>query len=260
MSVWFIAPTKRPASESTLAEWVRMGYQVAVCREPGDGPVPYDVCIPVDRYLGWARSVNMLAKFVFAHDPKCDWVVTGGDDYLPDLNHEPEQIASQCCAHFSPRNRGFGICTFGVMQPTGDRWGEGPCTTCDGFGIVARDASKCLDCNGTGRSALLDRICGSPWLGREFCQRMYQGNGPLFGGYHHMFADEELQNVARKLGVLWQRRDLIHLHQHWTRTENPEKQPAWVEKVSGPEEWNKSKSLFDYRKLKGFPGHEPLPF
>ena len=48
--------------------------------------------------------------------------------------------------------------TFGVMQPTGDRWGER---------------------NGI---ATIDRIAGSPWMGREFCRRMYHGSGPMYNG------------------------------------------------------------------------------
>jgi hypothetical protein len=100
-----------------------------------------------------------------------------------------KQIAKECTAHFGG--------TFGVMQPTGDRWANGS----------------------------IDRICGSPWLGREFCTRMYHGKGPMYGGYLHMFGDEELQHVATRLGVLWQRRDLTHLSQallpHRTRRSRP---------------------------------------
>ena len=129
--------------------------------------------------------------------------------------------------------------TFGVMQPTGDRWGD----------------------HGEGNGAVIDRIAGSPWMGREFCRRMYHGSGPLYNGYYHNFADEELQNVAQKLGVFWQRRDLIHEHRHWARPRGDVRDmPEWAAKINDPaqSDWDKSKALFAARKAAGFPGHEPL--
>ena len=93
--------------------------------------------------------------------------------------------------------------TFGVMQATGDRWGENEPWARAQF----PDAP-----------AYIDRICGSPWIGREFARRMNQGKGPFWREYFHMFADEELQCVAQRLGVLWQRRDLTHHHEHPRRS------------------------------------------
>lgn len=78
----------------------------------------------------------------------------------------------------------------------------------------------------------------------------------MFSGYQHMFEDEELQRVAKKLGVLWQRRDLIQLHRHYAR-ENHER-PAFLEYVSGPDHWREAKALFEARERDGFPGHEPV--
>ena len=43
-----------------------------------------------------------------------DWVVTGGDDMWPEKGQAPETIAEECREHFGG--------TWGVMQPTGDRW------------------------------------------------------------------------------------------------------------------------------------------
>jgi hypothetical protein len=131
-----------------------------------------------------------------------------------------------------------GYCpTLGVTQPTGDRWGEK---------------------NG---EATIDRIAGSPWMGREFCRRMYHGSGPMYNGYYHNFADEELQCVAQKLGVFWQRRDLIQEHRHWARPRGDWRDaPEWAKKINDPRfsDWDKSKALFAARKAAGFPGHEPL--
>jgi hypothetical protein len=122
------------------------------------------------------------------------------------------------------------------MQPTGDRWANGS----------------------------IDRFCGSPWLGRQFCQRMYQGKGPMFEGYLHMFGDEELQNVASRLGVLWQRRDLTHLHRHYFRTvadgvDHSAPIPPHMRVWNSRWHWVESQMLFCSRLAGGFPGHEPLP-
>jgi hypothetical protein len=98
-------------------------------------------------------------------------------------------------------------------------------------------------------------------MGREFCRRMYHGSGPMYNGYYHNFADEELQNVAQKLGVFWQRRDLIQEHRHWARPRGDVRDmPEWAQKINDPRlsDWDKSKALFAVRKAGGFPGSEPL--
>jgi hypothetical protein len=95
---------------------------------------------------------------------------------------------------------------------------------------------------------------------------MYGGNGPLFEEYRHMFVDEELFAVAVKLGVLWQRRDLIHLHNHFCRVENGvnwqqgiAKMPEFLREANSQQHWLKYKALFESRKAAGFPGHQPIP-
>lgn len=227
MSVWFCIPSARPAAEavSVLNEWKKAGYKIALLRQ-GENIHGADLSIPADKYLGWARSINVLAAEVLRVDPAANWIVSGGDDTLPDTNH-PEHIAADCFQHFNG--------TFGVMQPTGDRWAGGS----------------------------IDRICGSPWLGREFCKRMYGGRGPMYQEYMHMFGDEELHYVASKLGVLWQRRDLSHLHKHYFRTDKDgvnysAKIPAHMVEWNGRRHWTESQGLFQARKFAGFPGHEPI--
>ena len=250
MSVWYCIPSKRPLAEANacLDAWREQGFRTAVMREKSDGTVAEDRHWQQDvsTYQGWARSVNMLIANIMAFDPIAEWYVTGGDDYWPDLNHTADEIARECSDHFRNVNierTGETIevhPTFGVMQPTGDRWGD----------------------HGDGKGAVIDRIAGSPWMGREFCRRMYHGAGPLYNGYQHNFADQELQEVAQKLGVFWQRRDLIHEHRHVARTD-PNwdlKAPQWKLNINHPahSDWDKSKALFAARKAAGFPGHEPL--
>lgn len=103
-------------------------------------------------------------------------------------------------------------------------------------------------------------------MGREFCERMYGGNGPLYHGYQHMHVDEELFCVANLLGVYWPRRDLVHFHNHFMRASEDLNSPATRTEVpphllkwNTAEHWDSSKALFLGRKAAGFPGHQPLP-
>jgi hypothetical protein len=79
-----------------------------------------------------------------------------------------------------------------------------------------------------------------------------------------MGEDEELQHVAIKHGVFWQRPDLIHYHDHWGRAREGERlgqrdrMPQFLEKANSPEEWHKYKKLFSERLAAGFPGSDPL--
>ena len=100
----------------------------------------------------------------------------------------------------------------------------------------------------------IDRFAGSAWIGREFARRMYGGKGPLWP-YPHCWADEELQCVAQKMGVFWQRRDLTHKHLHWGRGSEPK--PEWWDSIAGAD-YHNSRALFEERKAAGWPGHDPI--
>jgi len=255
MSVWYCIPAKRPLAESTLPMWKAAGYRVAVCvdeaestivcgsRSPGSAYVDYDLIESIMPYPGYACAVNALVRYVLAEDPDCEWCCTGGDDVLPDPNHTPEEIARECSEHFGTVNDvpNFERSTFGVMQPTGDRYG---------------DDERHL---GEFGSAYIDRVCGSPWMGREWCLRINQGRGPLWPEYYHMGEDEELQAIATRAGVLWQRPDLTHYHRHWARARrDAADMPEFLRRANDPEEWRRYKELFAARQAAGFPGSEPL--
>lgn len=242
MAVIFAIPSKRKPEEcqSLIDQWVGQGYRVILRRLVKDAPHPKNCDLVFsETYPGWGESINELCRVILRDLPSVDWIVTGGDDYAPDLKSNASDIALQCTEHFKG--------TFGVMQPTGDRWGA--------------DEDWALQ-NYPNAPAYLDRICGSPWLGQEFCQKMYKGNGPFFGSYRHMFADEELQLVAKKLGVLWQRQDLVQTHHHWSRTSEGRMKssgcPEWLQWANSSEHWESSRNLFQSRKALGFPGHQPL--
>lgn len=259
MSVWLCIPSKRPPEEANkvLRLWRERGYKIALWVDDPyiaegqayavhfDGMSEYvaDVLILAQSYPGYSQATNETVRYVLRkHDPDCQWVVLGGDDVEPDANHGAEEIAQQCSEHFMSLYRLEFVShedyaklnTFGVMQPIGDRWGD-------------------------RQGPYIERVCGSPWIGREFALRINQGRGPLWPEYTHMFEDEELQAVAEKYGALWQRRDLTHYHRHWARQRaDVRDRPAWLEEVSGPEHWKKYSALFRERKAAGFPGSQPL--
>jgi len=160
------------------------------------------------------------------------WFVLAGDDTLPDPVKSADDIARECTEHFAG--------TFGVMQPTGDRWAD-------------------------SQGVCIERIAGSPWIGSEFARRINGGRGPIWPEYWHMGNDEELQNVAIKYGVFWQRSDITHMHNHWGRPRPGEKMglasrmPKFLERANSREEWANYKRVFLVRKAAGFLGSEPIP-
>lgn len=221
--IWFCIPSIRPGG-GHIPAWKKAGYAIAIVRQ-GD-PVPEaDLEIPVDRYQGWARSINIAVRAVLMIDPSAQWIVSGGDDTLPDPR-PPAEIAAECTAHFKG--------TFGVMQPIGDLR-EWP-------------------------GSLIQNFAGSPWIGREWCRRAYGGNGPVCDLYHHQFADEELQQVAMKFDAFWQRSDLIHRHEHPLRKKEPTVNdwPYFLKPINTPESWNGHKLQFENRRAAGWPGSDPL--
>lgn len=236
MSVWVCVPSARPVEHvrAWAAAWRERGYKLALWRDEPWATIPYP---------GYAVAVNRIISWLIAHVADAQWFVLGGDDVFPDAAHTAEEIAEECRFHFEDLHGGHArLETFGVMQPTGDRWGE-----------------NALHMGKRG-SAYIDRVCGSAWLGREFCRRVNQGKGPLWPEYTHMGVDEELQEVAIKYGVLWQRRDLIHLHQHWGRNQKArvEDMPEFLKKANSKPEWDRYKAIIEARRAAGFPGSELL--
>ena len=228
MSVWLTIPSAR-SDAGTVRLWKQRGYRIALWRDQEDEiskQYGADGLVIVGSYPGYAKAVNALVREVLARDAEAEYCIATGDDTEPDQNYPPAEIARQCTEHFKG--------TFGVMQPTGDRWS-------DGAGVI------------------IERIAGSPWIGREFAQRANGGVGPLWPEYTHCFVDNEIMDVAQRLGVFWQRRDLAHMHQHWARPEIKGQMPHFLAEANSVGHWNRFKALYDQRRAAGFPGHEPLP-
>lgn len=229
-TVWLCLPSARPIDEAAVCfeRWRARGYKIACLR---DGRVSDREELGVDllvlqarqAYRGYAHSLNALSGLVLRYDPQCAIVVAAGDDMHPDPDHTAEQIGAQFLQRFPD--------TLGVMQPVGDFWPPD------------RDPA-------TGRTGV-ERIAGSPWLGRAWCERAYRGRGPEWPLYYHSFNDQELQEVAETMGLFWQRPDLIHRHDHWARDSwDAEKPPHWNAVADA---WDRDKAMYTSRKAAGFP-------
>lgn len=213
--VWFAIPSASvERCRDVLPKWRDMGYKTAIIQNRERGEIPADLCVWFDHYPGWPGSINILAREIVPRSAKI--IVSGGDDMLPDPNVPAHEIASQFLERFPD--------TFGVMQPHGDDFLE------------------------------TAQFCGSPWLGRAWCERMYEGSGPMYQGYIHHGADDELYWVAKGLGALWSRPDLTQYHEHFLR--NDEAPPEWwMDAVDKNDEADTLR--FIARAAHFFPGHEP---
>ena len=205
-----------------LWRWVPLGYKAFVLFDHGtlkDETLPsrlrddglLEGWVVVSPYRGWYASVNLLMALAFTRG--ADWAVCVGSDMDPDPAHLPRDIEDAARARFG------GTC--GVVQPAGDPWDE----------------------KGGLRAA--ERICGSPWIGREFFE--------LCGGvvwderYHHYFGDERLRETLLEDGYLWQPREYAHLHRHPTRERR--RKPLYLGKT-----WKRDEKTFRADKKAGFPG------
>lgn len=226
LEVWYCIPTANFAlATETVVRWRDMGYKVALLCDHETMGKDYErldadaKCI-LPTYVGWPACVNYMSHWAMVRGAGA--IVAGGDDMSPDPTKRAAEILYEFTEHFHG--------TLGVMQPTGDRWAE--------------DAS--------GRAAS-ERICGSPWLGQEWCRRSYGGKGPLWPEYHHFYVDEELKEVAETLGLLWQRPDLTQHHAHWSRPDSMHSRQPYHKRLQT--NWDKDKELFQQRKAAGFPNH-----
>ncbi|MDX2118307.1 MAG: hypothetical protein SFY96_09015 [Planctomycetota bacterium] len=216
---YFAIPSACPERcRITLRAWREQGYGTAVLADAkssaAESDFGADVVVRVDRYEGWPASVNFLCRQVVPRE--CPVVVTGGDDILPDPRHSCEQLVNEFLQRFPD--------TFGIMQARGDTF------------MAAH------------------QYCGSPFIGRAWFERMYAGAGGLFSGYRHNYADNELQWLARGMGVLWDRPDLTQAHEHFSRAGS-----------AAPSHWGgvvasdlQDCLLYYARAQSGFPGHEPI--
>lgn len=213
--VWYLMPSASPVNAAkTVPAWQSQGYRVGILQDRTRFETEADAVVTADQYPGWSASINRLFREVVPQS--CRVVVAGGDDMYPDPKCTAQEIADQ----FMERFQG----TFGVMQPMGDRF----------------EATQ--------------TICGSPWLGRSWMERMYGGAGGLSEAYHQQWADDELYWVSKCAGRLWERPDLTQYHDHFLRNQTAAPN-YWVESAASHSE---SDCLtFIARSRSGFPGSAP---
>jgi hypothetical protein len=222
--VFFSIPSAAPVDQAKrcLESWKDRGYRVAIFREKDDLLIDHVDLYVNGVYRGYAHSVNVLAKSIFDNFPGCQIIVTGGDDSYPDPHKRADEIAEEFIDHF----RG----TLGVMQGIGDDW-------CGSY---------------IGKARSNEVSAQSPWLGRDWCLRAYYGKGPYWSGYYHFWGDTELQDVAIKSKVFWQRKDLADYHDNWKRNRKELGRPDYLIKAAQMNK--KDKELYQTRKVLGFPG------
>lgn len=223
MSVWWAVPAKKPAAElqDVIEKWSAMGFKTAIWRDTGDDPVLCDY-LRIGDYPGYAKAVNALAKDVLSFDPACDWIVAGGDDVSPDPSKRADDIAAECSTYFGSCPRLSRVDLPGVIKSTPSLY---PPREYETFGVMQP----------TGDGHGIDTIAGSPWMGREWCQRAHHGAGPMHPDFFHMFVDNALKEAAEAQGVYWQRPDLTQHHDHWTRKGRP--MPAYIRTANSRDRW-----------------------
>jgi len=224
-AVWYCIPSAR-ADGGTLRLWKDRGYSIAVQRDP-DAP---RLSFGADYYWehewdGYPKAVNRLCREVLKEFPETLVCVTGGDDVEPDPTHDPRVIQGDFADHFKG--------TYGIFQPTGDEWSD-------------------------SQGRIIERIAGSPWMGRDWILKSMGGNGPIFEGFNHYYEDEHLQEAAKMQGVFWQRSDIVQKHNHWTldRSKGKPQRPAYLEKAQAM--WDHDKRVFEQCKANGFKESMPL--
>ena len=212
--VWFAIPSANPGKcAKVLPVWRKMGYKIAILQNHTRGEVDADRVLWKDFYPGWPESINILCREVVPKEAPL--VVSGGDDMLPDPNHTAQELLAQFRERFPDG--------YGVMQPHGDEF------------LCAKN------------------YCGSPFLGRGWIERAYGGRGPMPGEYRHNWADNELFWVAKCQGVLWDRPDLSHFHDHFTRHGGTE-EDYWTANVQRHDRDDCRR--FIARSWLGFPGSD----
>ena len=211
MSVLVAWPTVDVAEANVTAGiWKGRGYDTAILTEQPTEPqqhIDHTICVPT--WKGFPNAANELCQ---AFSSQYDIIVIGGNDLYPDRAHLACEIEAEFKDYFGG--------TFGLMHPTGDRYG------------LIDDAAIC------------------PWIGSEYIAKMYGGKGPYCEEYYHYFCDGELQDAATLNGTFWQREDLSQFHAHWSRHGATRPQHLQVAKDHHPED----QRTYHARKANNFPG------
>lgn len=223
LNCWVLYPSANHERAARCRDlWRQRGYRVGIFLDRGSPTTEADIVVQGEFHGYWA-ACNLLSRIVF-HHRGAEVVTLIGDDMIPDPLSTASSIGEAYLRRFPDG--------FGIMQATGDPQGK------DKHGVPAAA-----------------RICGSPTFGMGWNERAYHGTGPCPEMYKSYWGDEELWNVAKRLGVLWLEPKFSFLHRHWSFGHEP-RQPSH-EKNEGNS--RRDREMFQARKQAGFPGSDPLP-
>jgi len=210
IDVWAVWPTISPErSRFMIEEWKEFGCKVAILINP---PHDHSELLKADMVIGQYQWEGFpVAANILCREVPGDIVAVVGDDVYPDQDNTAQEVGEEFLQTFPDLN--------GVMQPIGDKF------------------------------AWTHKCAVSPWIGRGFIEKAYEGNGPFWPEYFHYFSDQELQEYAIQLGLFQQREDLTQFHDHWQR--KGKNRPQHLKKAERM--WKKDKKIFDSRKELKFP-------
>ena len=213
-----VFPTCNPErAHHAATAWSERGYEVHVLVD-GDTKLldrsVFSHVLHPSVYPGYFQAANQLT--LQAVTDGVDNCVVAGDDMFPDQGRMAVELAAEYLARFPSG--------FGIMQPIGDTG---------------------LPC---------DTICGSPWMGREWITKSYFGAGPYWPGYRQFGGDTELHEVAKRLGILWQRTDVSQHHAHWARRDDGATIPTPYQQQAISKYYQPDVAVFKVRGDAGFPG------
>lgn len=219
----YLCPVKRHAvAKFSLDRWRQMGYYPVVLLDGDDlneqdlGGPPMLVSRPFlpQCWPGYPSAINAMLASALQDFPAARVFVIGGEDMHPEPRVKAATLAELFLSYFRD--------TFGVMQPTGDPYGN------------------------------TLNICGSPWVGRALAEAACANGGVFHPGYWHYYADQELHDVLALRGLLQKQSKITQYHAHWGRSQNPQRPPHLHR--AGEQE-REDKALFERRKAERFPGY-----
>lgn len=220
-NVWLVLPSRNiERAKKTVILWREKGYKTCVWMEPGMESAGADVNVS-ERFPGYWLSCNKMILDLIKKDESIKTVVIAADDMEPDKDRSPEIIEKELYGKYPD-----GYC---VMQPTGD----------DKNGM---DGVWC--------------ICGSPWFGIGWIKEAHHGMGPCPYPYKAFYGDEQLFEVSKAQGVLWQRDVVTQFHHHWCRNDQFKTKRLDYQTKNSDLYWDSDQQWFMMQKAAGFPGCE----
>lgn len=177
--------------------------------------------------------------------------IDASDGQTAEYRRLAEQQGARLVIH--PNRNSVQACNQAALAATGDLL----IMVSDDFGCPEGWDEALVRAMGERRdvAVLVDDGCGARTMTLPIVDRaFYQRSGYLlFPGYVHLFCDNELEEVARRLGKLIDARHLVFPHRHYTVGAAPY-DPTYHHAGSS---WGRDELLFEQRRVRDF-GLRPL--